>query len=222
MIIAASLPVRECGLKLFHTCRMILQHCHSPCGSVDWNPYLIRYIIQVRVTPRAGVWIEMGRPDRQWGCHAKSLPVRECGLKLKSMFYPPAWKVVTPRAGVWIEITIFDTSNRLLRVTPRAGVWIEIRASSRWLIWILSLPVRECGLKFYTVDLTVRYNRHSPCGSVDWNTSFDTTDFGDCSHSPCGSVDWNRWYLNIGLISQCHSPCGSVDWNKLAFYHLHV
>ena len=55
-----SLPVRECGLKF---------------------PYLIGYSIQIIVTPRAGVWIEM-------------IPVIAVALAL----------IVTPRAGVWIEI----------------------------------------------------------------------------------------------------------------------
>ena len=72
-----SLPVRECGLKLF---------CHDPNISLDV------------VTPRAGVWIEIDIIGPA-GNRFESLPVRECGLKFLLFCF-----VVTPRAGVWIEI----------------------------------------------------------------------------------------------------------------------
>ena len=62
-------------------------------------------ILSRKVTPRAGVWIEIGtwRPSETT---RPSLPVRECGLKFAvfaASIYTP---VVTPRAGVWIEITV--------------------------------------------------------------------------------------------------------------------
>ena len=55
------------------------------------------------VTPRAGVWIEIGS-NNLYFIIPSSLPVRECGLK-----YVKHWRReyygVTPRAGVWIEIS---------------------------------------------------------------------------------------------------------------------
>ena len=61
-----------------------------------------------------------------------SLPVRECGLKLRLPLLTLILSLVTPCAGVWIEISYgtpaYINGNK---VTPCAGVWIEIRLS-RW------------------------------------------------------------------------------------------
>ena len=103
-----------------------------------------------RVTPFAGVWIEICRQPRVWDFW-QSLPSRECGLKLVAALGPLLMVIVTPFAGVWIEIQILQKSNRYrnshsLRgsvdwnsemdgrkcweyVTPFAGVWIEILAN---------------------------------------------------------------------------------------------
>ena len=59
-------------------------------------------------------------------------------------------------------------------------------------MWFLSLPLRECGLKYYIRVKTKGATRHSPCGSVDWNNSTAFYNFYCIRHSPCGSVDWNR------------------------------
>ena len=97
-----------------------------------------------------------------------SLPVRECGLKFKTVsadikskpvtpcagvwieiesgFEPESAHLVTPCAGVWIEINVFGGAFRKSSVTPCAGVWIEISAS---------------------LALTVSIIGHSLCGSVD-------------------------------------------------------
>ena len=56
-----------------------------------------------RVTPFAGVWIEILNP----------------------CIYTPS-HVVTPFAGVWIEITHNVYLQIFFTVTPFAGVWIEI------------------------------------------------------------------------------------------------
>ena len=56
-------------------------------------------------------------------------------------------RVVTPLAGVWIEIGGLRGKPACLYVTPLAGVWIEIGLTSPISIAILSLPLRECGLK---------------------------------------------------------------------------
>jgi len=56
---------------------------------------------------------------------------------------------VTPFAGVWIEISNAFGGYELIFVTPFAGVWIEIKGvQSDTLVGMLSLPLRECGLKF--------------------------------------------------------------------------
>ena len=51
---------------------------------------------------------------------------------------------------MWIEITLNLSMRSLCLVTPRAGVWIEIaRNPHAGTERGRSLPVRECGLKFY-------------------------------------------------------------------------
>ena len=78
----ASLPSRECGLKF------VKIHCDN---------------FHVRVTPFAGVWIEIGWHSRV------DVAAR-----------------VTPFAGVWIEIACGVSVYESAVVTPFAGVWIEI------------------------------------------------------------------------------------------------
>ena len=58
---------------------------------------------------------------------------------------------VTPFTGVWIEIVIIGFFiGYVVIVTPFTGVWIEIIALNKSLSpGQLSLPLRECGLKFY-------------------------------------------------------------------------
>ena len=99
---------------------------------------------QYFVTPYAGVWIEI------------------YAHMLVSMGV-----VVTPYAGVWIEM---NHSQRLLsfaNVTPYAGVWIEIIMSKILPHSILSLPTRECGLKFIIQMRLIKTRSHSLRGSVD-------------------------------------------------------
>ncbi len=55
---------------------------------------------------------------------------------------------VTPLAGVWIEIVNTRCFICSCCVTPLAGVWIEIGFSVVDILTLLSLPSRECGLKF--------------------------------------------------------------------------
>ena len=54
-----------------------------------------------------------------------SLPLRECGLKVKSDETVDAWHKVTPLAGVWIESPTRGCHYDTPPVTPLAGVWIE-------------------------------------------------------------------------------------------------
>ena len=92
----------------------------------------------------------------------------------------------------------------LISVTPLAGVWIEINSSRNTPFMQLSLPLRECGLKYAKLLGSVQKSRHSPCGSVDWNRSCPWLQGTLSSHSPCGSVDWNRylrWYWTQGSVT---------------------
>ena len=61
---------------------------------------------KVRVTPYAGVWIEI-RLATLYRCQNR----------------------VTPYAGVWIEIEQYILTKFKNIVTPYAGVWIEIYVS---------------------------------------------------------------------------------------------
>ena len=56
---------------------------------------------------------------------------------------------VTPFAGVWIEIVAKGAVSTVFDVTPFAGVWIEIMLLPGDGNAVVSLPSRECGLKFY-------------------------------------------------------------------------
>ena len=78
----------------------------------------------VSVTPCAGVWIE----------------IKNFGTYLAPIY-------VTPCAGVWIEISGNVDPVQNLGVTPCAGVWIEMLTCHSLVLVIVSLPVRECGLK---------------------------------------------------------------------------
>ena len=168
MLFPRSLPVRECGLKC-------LTSINRPVGS--------------KVTPCAGVWIEILFLNYAWGPWTTSLPVRECGLKYLCYKYILTRNFVTPCAGVWIEINVSKRVAISGSVTPCAGVWIEINVSKRVAIsgsvtpcagvWIeiqkrkndydlrWSLPVRECGLKYSRWTFTTTQKSHSLCGSVD-------------------------------------------------------
>ncbi|SDT04251.1 hypothetical protein SAMN05444162_2926 [Paenibacillaceae bacterium GAS479] len=123
-----SLPVRERGLK-----RLYLYFAR------------IDSILDVKVAPRAGAWIETPLPLWLLLQVQTSLPVRERGLKHVFMYKSCNTCSVAPRAGAWIE-TPFETS--------RFGL-------------AKSLPVRERGLKLYRFILVVASLSRSPCGSVD-------------------------------------------------------
>ena len=142
------------------------------------------------VTPRAGVWIEIS-----WAARC------------------PAGSPVTPRAGVWIEIGEGRPKAYWGYVTPRAGVWIEmgghmkrVAAESQSLpvrecglkfsgyrhhrATGTSLPVRECGLKFWQIVHEQLGHQVTPRAGV-WIEIVTATELGylDGGHSPCGSVD---------------------------------
>ena len=82
------------------------------------------------VTPRAGVWIEILNIFPLIRAVGWSLPVRECGLKFFLEHIKNSIIFVTPRAGVWIEIRNRRGIGADPVVTPRAGVWIEMKILS--------------------------------------------------------------------------------------------
>ena len=99
-------------------------------------------------------------------------------------------EIVTPLAGVWIEIKNLFNLCLTVTVTPLAGVWIEItRAPTPEATAILSLPLRECGLK-------------SRIGGIK-NLRRMSLPLRECGLK----------YVMPPLLSHtyCHSPCGSVD-----------
>ena len=100
------------------------------------------------VTPYAGVWIEILYMRLIILIQLVSLPTRECGLKYGVAGRPTRGILVTPYAGVWIEIQLVSEIKRMGLVTPYAGVWIEIASIFFIPPFHLSLPTRECGLKF--------------------------------------------------------------------------
>ena len=53
---------------------------------------------------------------------------------------------------MWIEIKYYGLKYRSLKVTPLAGVWIEIQERVEAIAAVLSLPLRECGLKSGSLD----------------------------------------------------------------------
>ena len=77
----------------------------------------------VKVTPRAGVWIET-----QYSVNGAALVD------------------VTPRAGVWIETITHALFPLLNAVTPRAGVWIETHS------WYHHQTVYRCHSPCGSVD----------------------------------------------------------------------
>ena len=77
------------------------------------------------VAPLAGAWIEILYIVMNWSSGRVSLPLRERGLKYNQEIVLLRQHSVAPLAGAWIEIS----------------VWILVLKK------VLSLPLRERGLK---------------------------------------------------------------------------
>ena len=67
-----------------------------------------------------------------------------------------------------METTKTEKKSHVFAVAPHAGAWIEIQAQNDAIdAQIMSLPMRERGLKYERdARAGTRYSR-SPCGSVD-------------------------------------------------------
>ena len=119
-------------------------------------------------------------------------------LRIPQWFY----SLVTPLAGVWIEI-----GRKLYRiplhriVTPLAGVWIEILCKVNTNKPSMSLPLRECGLKSDAEQTYLDSLRHSPCGSVDWNSTYNAFKKAGKVVTPLAGV----WIEIILLMRLCQS-----------------
>ena len=74
--------------------------------------------------------------------------------------------LVTPCAGVWIEITQPTFISIICDVTPCAGVWIEITIDHLSCPHAQSLPVRECGLKYFVLLHVLSAHLVTPCAGV--------------------------------------------------------
>ena len=106
--------------------------------------------------------------------------------------------LVTPLAGVWIEIYITSWKRSAFSChSPCGSVDWNVYCLAVVLHVPLSLPLRECGLKYHCCLNIISDDRHSPCGSVDWNLCSLLHLSLAFSHSPCGSVDWNTVHIII-------------------------
>ena len=76
-----SLPVRECGLKSAGAGKGNVGSSVTPCAG-EWIEMHLTYRRRCfwEVTPSAGEWIEITSLTERVK-EARSLPVRECGLK---------------------------------------------------------------------------------------------------------------------------------------------
>ena len=191
----------------------MIEKCHFPCGSVDWNIFGASGEPYRWVTSLAEVWIEM------------------LIQLLFSRFF-----CVTSLAEVWIEIGMDNRTHEGVTVTSLAEVWIEM---SLTVSGSQCRPVTSLAEVWIEIDcdqqIQERNTGHFPCGSVDWNKcsemkpsltykslplrkcglkspSFVFLFFQFC-HFPCGSVDWNYILGKINTTLVRHFPCGSVDWN---------
>ena len=77
----------------------------------------------------------------------------------------------------------------------------------------MSLPTRECGLKYAWLNKARRYTRHSLRGSVDWNPDYLLDCFAFYVTPYAGVWIEIARYNNFYSRVNSHSLRGSVDWN---------
>ena len=167
----ASLPLWKCGLKwrrgsfsaqttevtslvevwiemLHFWSEALWMARHFPCGSVDWNIWTIKCLLNRIVTSLVEVWIEIwvwlhnnmpGSSLPLWKCGLKSLttlnrtgcrsslPLWKCGLKSQHILFLPYCFVSLPLWKCGLKCC--------------TGHWWE----AGW----KSLPLWKCGLKFF-------------------------------------------------------------------------
>ena len=207
---------------------------HFPCGSVDWNSFLLCFETILLVTSLAEVWIETCSQyclnERLW-----SLPLRKCGLKQSvcRVIYKTVY--VTSLAEVWIEtgawsdcchcstvtslaeVWIETCRNRLLTgacaVTSLAEVWIETRYILTNVWFVQSLPLRKCGLKQENSKEKMMNKASLPlrkCGLKHTTGATLLAQFLSLPLRKCGLKQLKDSHIRS---DSGHFPCGSVDWN---------
>ena len=121
-----SLPMRERGLKSACTTRRYKEPKSLPMrerGLKFSNARLAQ--LPIFVAPHAGAWIEIFCPNQHKASNGGSLPMRERGLKYHRQMEVNKESLVAPHAGAWIEISRVPDSDP----------------------GMVSLPMRERGLK---------------------------------------------------------------------------
>ena len=142
----------------------------------------------------------------------------------------------------WNNIRCYRCRTR--RSLPLRECGLKCASDSISGIVIASLPLRECGLKCHHSGMyESRIFRHSPCGSVDWNSGrlfmqsrpagslplrecgLKYPESGQILHRPrslplreCGLKSMS---FSSPFGSSRHSPCGSVDWNLMLLLKSH-
>ena len=112
---------------------------------------------------------------------------------------------------MWIEIDRDVWLAFLEDVTPCAGVWIEIVFCFLLLLLVLSLPVRECGLKLSLHHSNICCVKVTPCAGV-W-IEIDKTAVMSLSFvvTPCAGVwieIYNVWHNFVRYASLPVRECG--------------
>ena len=97
-------------------------------------------------------------------------------------------------------------------VTPLAGVWIEIFFLFSHSPTNQSLPLRECGLKFYRIHHKFHLNRVTPLAGVWIEIPLQSAHFVNGVVTPLAGVWIEILTSSSGIpLLRSHSPCGSVD-----------
>ena len=164
--ISCHSPCGSVDWNLAKSLRMLILQGHSPCGSVDWNMRIMYFVPLILVTPLAGVWIEITKRLLDV-VRTASLPLRECGLKLRMRSSLSGICQVTPLAGVWIEMWILTDRLSLTLSLPLRECGLKSQGLRGYRSKLTSLPLRECGLKFLNNYHVFRTNKSLPlreCG----------------------------------------------------------
>ncbi len=96
-------------------------------------------------------------------------------------------------------------------VTPRAGVWIETLSMLKPFAFVMSLPVRECGLKRMQILYCCRLNLVTPRAGVWIETSRVSRITGIAASLPvreCGLKLYTHCVVSVKYVSLPVRECG--------------
>ena len=194
-----SLPLRKCGLKQCFRSTKKQRLASLPlrkCGlKRHWNMETARYICH----------FPCGSVDWNNALAAKFAAalivtsLAEVWIETRNMAYATATPSVTSLAEVWIETNILCIFVNFILSLPLRKCGLKPLPSRPNANASASLPLRKCGLKLLQFCLAPKVLRHFPCGSVDWNCLCIVLLIRQFRHFPCGSVDWNFYHRNL-----CH------------------